>query len=74
MGWPCCSDVSRVTVNIPNEDVYRLGAIALRHRTNRTSALVRAIRTTDYLDEAVARGARLVIVESDGLEREIKFC
>lgn len=73
MGCPCCSDISRVTVNIPNEDVYRLEAIALRHGTNRTSALVRAIRVTAYIEDALDRGARLVFVTPDGTEREIEF-
>ncbi|WP_233283983.1 hypothetical protein [Prescottella equi] len=62
-----------MTAIIPNEDVSRLGAIAFRHDTNRTAALVRSIRVTAYIEEAFDRGARLVFVAPDGTEREIEF-
>lgn len=66
-------DVSKVTANIPNVDVEKLTKIAKRYHSNRTSALVRAIRTASYIDDQLADGARLVIVDKDGKEREVVF-
>ncbi|WP_430332744.1 hypothetical protein [Rhodococcus sp. ACT016] len=63
-----------MTVNIPNEDVAKLTKIAKRHRSNRTSALVRAIRIASYIDDQMADEARVVIVDKDGKEHEVEFC
>lgn len=63
-------DVSKVTANIPNEDVDKLTRIAKRHRSNRTSALVRAIRIASYIED---NDARVVVVGEDGKEREVVF-
>lgn len=63
--------ITRVTVDIPDEDVKRVAGIAGRHHLNRTSALVRAIRTAALVDEAAQRGSRVLIVDADGTQREI---
>ncbi|RZL72442.1 MAG: hypothetical protein EOP32_38475 [Rhodococcus sp. (in: high G+C Gram-positive bacteria)] len=47
-------DVSKVTANLPNDDIKTLDEIAKRHASTKTSALVRAIRTTAYIDEAAS--------------------
>ena len=66
-------DVSKVTANLPNNDIKTLDEIAKRHASTKTSALVRAIRTTAYIDEAASNGAKVFIEEPDGTKREVVF-
>lgn len=66
-------EVSKVTVNLPDVDVEKLGKIAKRHRSNRTTALVRAIRTTAYIEEEAEKGSKFIVRDPDGSEREVVF-
>lgn len=66
-------DVSKVTANLPNADIKTLDEIAQRHASTKTSALVRAIRTTAYIDEAASKGAKVFIEDADGTKREVVF-
>ena len=65
--------VSKVTANLPNDDIKTLDEIARRHASTKTSALVRAIRTTAYIDDAASKGAKVFIEDSDGTRREVVF-
>lgn len=65
--------VTRVTANIPVQDVRRLENIAEDIHSNKTTALVRALRTTDLLRQYKADGARIVIIDKDGSQRELVF-
>ncbi|NGP09646.1 hypothetical protein G6038_30120 [Rhodococcus sp. 14C212] len=67
------SDVSKVTANLPNEDILRLDSIAKKHATTKTAALVRAIRTTKFLEDAEAEGGSVFIKDKDGTLREVVF-
>lgn len=61
----------RVTADLPREDVDRLERLADANRSNRTTALVRAIRTADLLQEASDHGSQVIIQDRDGTRREI---
>lgn len=65
--------VTRITADVPDEDVRRLESIANRLHSNKTTALVRALRTTALLEEAAAKGAKVMIVEENGDRRELVF-
>lgn len=67
------SEVIRVTADIPKEDVDRLEKIADGIHSNRTTALVRALRTTDLIREATSTGSKVMIIDKDGSRREIVF-
>ena len=54
----------KVTVNLPSVDVERVEKIAGRHSVNRTNALIRAIRTADYIDKATHEGSKVIIREA----------
>ena len=66
-------NVSKVTANLPNEDILRLDGIAKKHATTKTAALVRAIRTTKFLEDAAEQGGSVSIKEKDGTFREVVF-
>jgi hypothetical protein len=63
--------VIRVTADIPTADAKRLAGLAASMGSNKTTALVKALRTSSYLEEAVAAGSRIEIVDKDGTRREI---
>jgi hypothetical protein len=63
--------VTRITADVPDEDVARLEKLAKSNGSNKTTALVRALRTSSLLTDAAANGARVEIVEKDGTRREI---
>jgi len=65
------SATTRVTADVPTDDVQRLQKLADRIHANKTTALVRAIRTAELLDEAAQTGARIIIEAPDGSRREI---
>ena len=65
-------DTSKVTANLPNEDILRLSQLAKNKHTTKTAALVRAIRTTEYLDDAEKKGAKILIQDGDTI-REVVF-
>ena len=64
-------NITRITADVPTEDVARLEKIAERIHSNKTTALVRALRTTHLLQDEVAKGSRVEIVQPDGTRREI---
>lgn len=63
--------VTRITADVPDEDVQRLEKIAKKMHSNKTTALVRALRTSELLEDAASQGAKVYIIESDGSKREI---
>ena len=65
--------VTRITADVPDEDVERLEKLAERIHSNKTTALVRALRTSSLLEEAAAAGSKVEIVDKDGTRREIIF-
>lgn len=62
---------TRITADVPDEDVARLETIAKRIGSNKTTALVRALRTSELLETSVAQGSRIEIIDKDGSRREI---
>ncbi|TQC47006.1 hypothetical protein EEB14_22725 [Rhodococcus sp. WS4] len=66
-------DVSKVTVNLPNEDILRMSEMARKNATTKTAALVRAIRTTKFLDDQEDKGGEVFIKDADGSFRQIVF-
>jgi predicted transcriptional regulator len=67
------TDVSKVTANLPDADIERLTKIAERHASTKTTALVRAIRAIDFLEEAEAKGGKIFIEDADGSKRQVVF-
>lgn len=66
-------DVSKMTVSIPAKDADKLETIAKKHASTKTTALVRAIRTTAFLEEAADSGERLFLEDENGNKREVVF-
>ncbi|MFE2122414.1 hypothetical protein ACFW9U_17395 [Rhodococcus aetherivorans] len=62
---------SKVTVNLPNEDVLRMSEMARRHALTKTAALVRALRLAQYIDDETAKGTKLFLQDTNGTLREI---
>ncbi len=67
------ADVVKVTANIPSSDVDTLAELADKHGSTKTSALVRAIRTTAFLENEIDNGAKVIVETPDGDRREIVF-
>lgn len=65
--------VTRITADVPDEDVERLEKLADRIHSTKTTALVRALRTSTLLEDAAAAGSKVEIVDKDGTRREIIF-
>ncbi|MGN5238066.1 hypothetical protein [Rhodococcus sp. SJ-3] len=63
----------KVCVELSEEDVDRITAIACRNGTHRTAALIRAIRIADYIDDAVHEGNTITLVDPDSNQIEITF-
>lgn len=63
--------VVRLTADIPPEDAQRLEELASSMKSNKTTALVQALRTSSYLDEIISKGSRIEVVDKDGTRREI---
>jgi hypothetical protein len=63
--------VTRITADVPDEDVERLEKIAKHIHSSKTTALVRALRTSSLLEDAVASGSKIEIVDKDGTRKEI---
>jgi predicted transcriptional regulator len=63
--------VTRITADVPDEDVVRLERIAKNIHSTKTTALVRALRTSSLLEDAVANGSKIEIIDKDGARREI---
>lgn len=66
-------DVSKVTVNLPNEDILRMSEQARRRATTKTAALVRAIRTAEFIDDTEKKGGEVYIKDADGTFRQVVF-
>lgn len=63
--------LTRITADVPDEDVERLEDLAKDMHANKTTALVRALRTADLLRVAAAEGTRIILEDKDGTRREI---
>ncbi|MHB8290278.1 MAG: hypothetical protein ACYDEY_13810 [Acidimicrobiales bacterium] len=63
--------LTRITADVPDADVERLEELAKNMHANKTTALVRALRTADLLREAAAQGGRIVLEDKDGTRREL---
>lgn len=63
--------ITRITADVPDEDVERLDQLAKDMHANKTTALVRALRTADLLRVAAASGSRIVLEDEDGTRREV---
>jgi Sel1 repeat len=68
---PVSSDRVRISADVPERDSRTLASIAARTGYSKVATLMRAIRALDVLEQARARGARVIIEESDGRHREI---
>lgn len=63
--------LTRITADVPDEDVERLDQLAKEMHANKTTALVRALRTADLLRLATAEGTRIILEDKDGTRREV---
>jgi hypothetical protein len=61
----------RINAELPEDDVAVLAKIADRNNLNRTSALARALRTTELIEETVKGGGRVILELPDGSRKEI---
>lgn len=61
----------RINAELPEDDVEVLTKIANRNNLNRTSALARALRTTELIEETVKGGGRVILESADGSRKEI---
>lgn len=63
----------KVTVNLPEETISRIQAIANRHGLSMTEAIRRAIITESYIDEQIEEGSKVLIQKPDNTYREVVF-
>jgi predicted transcriptional regulator len=68
---PRSPGTTRITADVPDEDVEKLDELAKGMHANKTTALVRALRTADLLRVAASEGSRIIIEDKDGTRREI---
>mgnify|MGYP002635758658 CR=1 FL=1 len=59
------SDVTRVTVNLPNEVIEQLKALAAANNTTLTDAIKRSIEINKYLTDREKEGSKLLIETPD---------
>jgi hypothetical protein len=60
----------KLTVALPVEDIAKLEELAVRWG-NKTTALIRAVRTIHYLAVASSRGSKIMLHDHDGSQREV---
>lgn len=65
------SPTTRLIVDIPAKDADALLDLANKYDTNRTTALVKAIRTLSWLEDEVATGSVIEIVAEDGSRHQL---
>jgi hypothetical protein len=61
----------KVTVNLPQQDIDTLRSIADRKGITMTEALRRAIALEQFVEEAVGRGANILIEEKGKTLRQV---
>ena len=59
------SDVTKVTVNLPNEVIEQLRALAAANNTTLTDAIKRSIEINKYLTDGEKEGGKLLIETPD---------
>ena len=59
------SDVTKVTVNLPNEVIDQLKALAAANNTTMTDAIKRSIEINKYLTDREKEGSKLLIETAD---------
>jgi predicted transcriptional regulator len=64
--------MTKVSLNLPEEDVEVLRQLAEKRKTTLTQVLRRAIASENYFDEEVAKGAKILLEKDDRL-REVVF-
>lgn len=67
---PRGSQRTKLTVALPPDDLRLLDQIA-EAWTNKTTALIRAIRMAAYLHDAASSGSKVIVEDRDGSRREI---
>lgn len=67
------TNVSRLSVNLSKEVADALRWIKDRREITTTEAVRRSISTQRYIEEALERGAKILIVEEEGPARELVF-
>jgi hypothetical protein len=60
----------KLTVALPVEDIAKLEELGERWG-NKTTALIRAIRTIHYLVTALPAGSKIMLHDRDGSRREV---
>ena len=60
------SDLTKVTFNLPNNELEALRSLAARRGSTVTSTLRKAIDTEVFLDEQERKGAKILIEEPNG--------
>jgi hypothetical protein len=65
------SDTKRVHVNFANRTYEALIRIADRKGGSLSEALRQAIMLTDFIEDAIEAGARIMVERGDGIPREL---
>lgn len=65
------SDVTKVTVNLPNSVVEELRKLAEANNTTLTDAIRQSIQINKYLTDQEAQNAKLLIETPDGKFKQI---
>lgn len=65
---------TKLTVELPNESIDELSAIAEMQQVNRTSALRMSVKTQIFLLREIVKGNKVLILdEKTGKQREVIF-
>ena len=63
----------KVTVNLPDETIQRIRAIADKHGLTMTEAIRRAIITESYLEDQIEKGNKILLEKPDQTYSELIF-
>ncbi|MDQ6603397.1 MAG: ribbon-helix-helix protein, CopG family [Chloroflexota bacterium] len=65
--------VTKVTVNLPDESVQALKAIADQRQITMTEALRQAIASEQFLQAEIQKGSTVIVQDADNTQRQIVF-
>ena len=65
------SEVTKITVNLTNENVKSVERLAADLQINKTIVINKAIRLEEMMQDAVRKGGKIMIEDKDGRVREL---
>jgi len=61
----------KITLNLSDENFRTVNHLAERLQVNKTTVVNQAIKLEGFIQEVIARGGKLLVVEEDGTKKEV---